>query len=129
MKKGKEEIVDRVYSELKDGLDFSKAVRVYSDSESGRENGGKMPPVLLKDLAPVFRQAIEGLDEKQFTAPVKVGPGAYFFYLEKKEFAGNDEFRKVKGQLGQRLRQEQIGDQTMKWIENQRRRSEIKIID
>ena len=129
IRKGKEDVVRRVYSELKDGLDFSKAVRVYSDSESGRDNGGIMAPVMLKELAPVFRKAIEGLDEMQFTAPVRAGSGVYFFYLERKEFSGNEEFRKLKGQLAQRLRQEQIGEQTMKWIENQRRRSEIKVIE
>ena len=88
-----------------------------------------MTPVLLKDLAAVFRDAIDGLDEKQFTSPVRAGAGVYIFYVERKEFAGNEEFRKVKGQLAQRLRQEQVGQQTMKWIENQRRRSEIKVID
>ena len=129
VRKGKEEIVDRVYKELKDGLEFSKAVKVYSDSESGRKSGGRMPAVLLKDLAPLFRNAVVDLDEKQFTAPVRLGAGVYFFYLEKKEFAGSDEFRKVKIQLEQKLRQEQIAEQTMKWIEDQRRRSEIKIID
>ena len=129
IRKAKSDVVKRIYKELKDGLEFKKAVKIYSDSESGRNSGGKMPPVMLKELAPAFKRAVSDLDEKQFTAPVQINSSFYFFYLEKKEFAGNDEFRKVKGQLEQRLRQEQVAEQTMKWIENQRRRSEIKIID
>lgn len=129
IKDAKKAVVDRVYKELKDGLDFVKAVKIYSDSESGRSNGGRMPPVLLKDLAPSFQKSVADLEEKQFTAPVSIGSSYYFFYLEKKEFAGSDEFRRAKPQLEARLRQEQIAEQTMKWIQDQRRRSEIKVID
>lgn len=129
VKLGKEEIVQKVFRELKDGLDFKKAVKVYSDSESSRKNAGSMPPVLIKDLNPVFQKAVADLDEKQFTQPVRVSQGVYFFYLEKKEFAGSYEFTKAKGQLEQQLRQEQIVEHTMKWIQSQRSRSKIRVIN
>ncbi len=128
VKKGKEAIVQRAYKELKDGLDFEKAVKIYSDNESNRDKGGMMPPVLLKDLSATIRKEVKGLSEKQFTKPLKIGGGYYVFYLDKKEFSGNEEFRKLKPQLEQRLRQAQIVDQTTKWIDSERRRSEIRVI-
>lgn len=129
VKKGKEAIVERAYSELQDGLNFDKAVKIYSNNESNRDKGGLMPPVMLKDLSPVIRKEIEKLSVNEFTKPIQIGGGYYIFYLEKKEFSGNDDFRRQKPQLEQKLRQTQIVDQTTKWIDTERRRSEIRVID
>ena len=128
VKKGKEAIVKRVTDELSDGLEFAKAVKIYSDNESSRDRGGLMPPVLIKDLSVGIRNEVQGLDVSEYTKPIKIGGGYYIFYLEKKEFADSDEFQRLKPQLEQKLRQEQIVDQTTKWIENERRRSEITIL-
>jgi len=128
VKKGKLALVDRIQQELKDGMEFEKAARVYSDHRSSRENGGLMAPLYLKDMAPVFRQAISNLSEGEVSQPVETPMGYFFFFLEKKEFAGSDEFKRLKPQLEAQLRQEEVVRYTIQWLEDQRRRSDIRII-
>ncbi|NRA64412.1 MAG: SurA N-terminal domain-containing protein [Pseudobacteriovorax sp.] len=128
VKKGKEDILKKAYNELKDGLAFSKAVKIYSDNEDARKDGGAMPPVMLKDLSPKIRDQVSVLNPGEFTSPIRIGAGAYIFYLENKEFAGSEEFEQQKRVLEQQLRQQQVASQTTQWLENQRRRSDIKII-
>ncbi|MFW7378082.1 MAG: peptidylprolyl isomerase [Oligoflexus sp.] len=128
VKKGKLALVDRIQQELADGMEFDKAARVYSDHKSSRENGGLMAPLNLKDMAPNFRQAISGLSEGEFSQAVETPMGYFFFYLEKKEFAANEEFQRLRPQLEAQLRQEEVVRQTIQWLEDQRRRSDIRII-
>jgi peptidyl-prolyl cis-trans isomerase SurA len=127
VQKGKKALVERIQEELKDGMPFAKAARVYSD-HSSREDGGLMNPLYLRDLAPMIRNAVEDLNEGEFTAPVKTPMGYFFFYLESKEFAGSAEFEKLKPQLEGQLRQQEMARQTVRWLEEQRRRSEIRVI-
>lgn len=129
IKKGKLALVERIQQELNDGMEFDKAARVYSDHRPSRENGGLMAPLYLKDMAPMFRQAISGLSEGEFTKPVETPMGYFIFYLEKKEFAADEEFKRLKPQLEAQLRQEEVIRQTIQWLEDQRRRSDIRIIN
>lgn len=128
VKASKEKMVKKALAELNDGLDFEKAVKIYSDNESARANGGSMPAVVQKDLAPVIQKAVSDLEIGEFSDPVAVGGGQYIFYLENKEFAGSEDFEKNKNRIRQQLTQERIFAQTSQWIENQRRRSEIRIL-
>ena len=67
VKMGKRKLADRVYGEIKDGgLSFEEAIKIYSDGENSKQ-GGLMPTLYLKDLAPKFQVAIEPLQEGEFT--------------------------------------------------------------
>lgn len=129
VKEGKKQLVEKVYQELEGGMPFEQAVKIYSDSESARENGGAMPPIYLKDLAPTFQSSIKDLEEGRYSRPIETPGGYFIFYVSKKEFAGNEQYEKQKPQLEAALRQEEMGKLLQKWIEGQRRRSNIKIKD
>lgn len=129
VRKGKVALLGRVQQELSDGMDFEKAVRVYSDHRSSRDNGGLMAPLYLRDMAPVFQEAVANLDEGDVSQPVETPMGYYIFYLERKEFAANEDFMRVKPQVESQLRQEEVIRQTIQWLEDQRRRSDIRIIE
>ena len=123
----KKQLVEKAYQELESGLPFDQVVRIYSDDESARQSGGAMPQLFLKDLAPNFQAAIKELDEGKYTKPVVTGNAAFIFYIEKKEFSGSEEYSKQKPQLEAMLRQEEMGRLLSRWLETQRRRTDIKI--
>ena len=126
--KGKEELAARIYQELKDGMSFAEAVKVYSDNAGNRENGGLMPPLNLNDLAPAFRDVVKGLNEAEFSEPVRTPGGYFLFALEKKSVSESVDFKEKRKELEFKLRQEEIGKQTKKWLEDERRRSKIRVV-
>lgn len=87
-----------------------------------------MAPIFLRDLADNFRAAIEGLDEGQFTRPIMTSNGLYIFYVEKKTLSGGDDFERKKAELENKLMQEEVGRLTTQWLEDQRRRSKVRIL-
>ncbi len=123
----KKQIVEKAFQELEGGMPFEQAVKIYSDDESARSSGGVMPQLFLKDLAPVIQSAVKDLDEGKFSKPVYSGNLAYLFYVAKKEFAGSEDYQKQKPQLEAMLRQEEMGRLLSRWLEAQRRRTDIKI--
>lgn len=127
VKNGKKKLAERVYGELKDGLEFGEAVKIYSGG-SNVDKQGLMPPLFLKDLAPKFQFAIEPLQEGEFTRPIQTSQGYYIFFLEQRSFAGSVDFQKRKKELEFQLRKEEMERQTIKWIRDQRRQSKIRII-
>lgn len=127
VKAGKKQLVDKVFQEIESGMPFEKAVKIYSDNESARENGGLMPQIFLKDLAPQFQNAIRDLEEGRYTRPIETQMGYSIFYVSKREFSGSDDYKKMKPQLENQLRQEEMTKLLSRWLETQRRRSDIKI--
>lgn len=127
IKEGKKQLVEKVYQELEGGMAFEQAVKIYSDNASARESGGLMPKVYLKDLAPVFQSAVKDLEEGRYSRPIDSPNGYFIFYVAKKEFTGSEDYQKQKSQLEAALRQEEMGKLLTKWLEAQRRRSNIKV--
>lgn len=125
---GKKKLANKVYRDLEGGMEFSEAVKIYSDDASGRENGGMMGSFKLNDLAPMIRKAVEKLKVGEFSRPVKTPMGYYIFYLDKREFTGSSDFESQKGRLERELRIVESNNQAQKWLVEQRKRSDIKII-
>ncbi len=126
-KSAKKEQLQLVLRKLEFKTPFERAAKLYSEDES-RDQGGLMPLYELSEFSQVLRPAIEKLQEGEYTKPVIVGSKAYIFYLEKKSFADTDDFNKRKGQLEARLKELELRRSTVKWIQNERRRSDIRIL-
>ena len=127
VKTAKVQLADRIYKELAGGMVFAEAAKIYSDN-SGAEAGGLMPAIFIKDLSQEIKDQVESLQEKEFTKPIPPAGGIYIFYLEQRMLADNDDFVKKKNQLEFQMRQEEVIKQTMKWLEEQRSKSKIRII-
>lgn len=124
----KNEHLRQIFQKLELKMPFDEAAKLYSNDES-REKGGLMPLLQVSDLAPIMRQSIEGLGEGEFSKPVRVGDTAYIFYLESKTVADTDDFNRKRQQLEHRLKEIELRRETLKWIENERRRSKIRIVE
>ncbi len=128
VKEGKKSLVDKAFQELEGGMSFEQVVKIYSDNDEARKTGGLMSPLYVKDLAPLFQSAVKDLDEGKYSKPIETPVGYFIFYVEKKEFSGSEEYKKQKAQLEGALRQEEMGRLLGRWIEGQRKKSDIKIL-
>ena len=129
VKEGKRSLVDKAYQELEGGMPFEQVVKIYSDNDEARKSGGLMSPLYVKDLAPLFQTAVKDLDEGKYSKPIETPVGYFIFYVDKKEFSGSDEYKKQRAQLEGALRQEEMGRLLARWIEGQRKKSDIKILN
>lgn len=122
------ELVAKLADELDAGLDFEQAVNLYSEHESSKAAGGLLPALNLNEMAPVFQQPLAELNEGQVSQAIETPFGYYFFKLESRELTKSEEFQKLKPQLEARLRQQEVMRHTVNWIEDQRRRSDIRML-
>lgn len=128
VKEGKRNLVDKAYQELEGGMPFEQVVKIYSDNDEARKNGGLMSSLYVKDLAPLFQSAVKDLDEGKYSKPIETPVGYFIFYVEKKEFSGSEEYKKKKPELENALRQEEMARLLTRWIEGQRKKADIKIL-
>jgi peptidyl-prolyl cis-trans isomerase SurA len=124
----KRKLALEVHQKLNGGMVFTDAVKVYSDEGTARDNGGLMAPVKAKDLAPQIRGEVEALDVSKFSAPIRTALGFHIFFLEEKRFAGSQEFASQRKQLEFELRNLEIGNQTRRWLSEQRQKSKVEVI-
>ena len=63
------------------------------------------------------------------TKPIKVSNGYYIFKLESKEMGDSSRFNQAKTKIIQKLRQEEVQKETQRWIEIERSKSDIRVIE
>ncbi len=124
----KRKLSQEVHQKLTDGMGFPEAVKIYSDEEKARDNGGLMAPVKLKDLSQSIRTEVETLDIAQFTKPVRTSLGFHIFWLEEKKFSGSTEFESQKKKLEFELRNLELANQTRRWLTEQRQKSKVEMV-
>lgn len=128
IKEAKQKIIDTVMNKLNDGESFEELAKVYSEIPGASENGGFFGDVELGSLAPMIKQAVEKLEVKEFSQPVKTPNGYYIFFLESKILSDSSDFQNQKRQVEYDLRTREMERETVRWIENQRSLSKIRII-
>ena len=128
LEKGKEKLIKDVRKKLDSGMTFEQAVRVYSDDELSKGKGGDMGEVRVSDLAPLIQDAIKSLEVNQYTQPIRTPLGFHIFLMRSKKFAGSEEYLRLKKGLEQELILAENEKQTRRWLEDQRKRSEVTII-
>ena len=121
--------VMEVYKKLQNGLNFSELAKMYSEDKNSSQNGGLMPFVKLSDLSPLIKDKISQLSIGEYTEPIRVSNGYYIFYLEEKSFLGGEDFTKHKNMYEMELRNIQMIAETQKWLAEQRKKTNILILE
>jgi len=124
----KEKLAKEVHQKLLGGLDFSDAVKLYSDDTEAREKGGLMEGIKPKDLAAGIREAVENLDSGKFTQPIRSPMGYHLFYMEERKMAGVKDFHKQKERLENELFGIEMNNQIRRWLNEERQKSKIEMI-
>ncbi len=122
----KEVLAKEVHQKIIGGTEFTEAVKLYSDGPNARTQGGLMTGVRLKDLSKDLRNEIEKLQVGEFSAPLRTSLGFHIFLLEDKKFSASAEFLAQKQNLEYELRNQELADQTRRWIQEARQKAKIE---
>ena len=125
-KKAKEELAKKIKKEIDNGMDFSTAVKNYTEDKQALAAGGDM--ILVKGMAP------KEIDAKAFSLPVgkvsdpiKTDVGYHIIKVKEKRAERNIAFDDIKNDLGQYIAQTRILEAQAKYLEGLANKADIKI--
>ena len=125
-KKAKEELAKKIKQELNNGMDFSTAVKNYTEDQQALATGGDM--ILVKGMAP------KEIDAKAFSLPVgkvsdpiKTDLGYHIIKVKEKRAERTIEFDEIKNDLGQYIAQTRILEAQAKYLSGLAEKADIKV--
>ena len=125
-KKAKEELAKKIKKEIDNGMDFSAAVKNYTEDKQALAAGGDM--ILVKGMAP------KEIDAKAFTLavgkvsdPIKTDMGYHIIKVKEKRAERTIAFDDIKNDLGQYIAQTRILEAQAKYLEELANKADIKI--
>ena len=125
-KKAKEELAKKIKKEIDNGMDFSTAVKNYTEDKQALAAGGDM--ILIKGMAP------KEMDAKAFTLavgkvsdPIKTDVGYHIIKVKEKRAERTIGFDEIKNDLGQYIAQTRILEAQAKYLEDLANKADIKI--
>lgn len=125
-KKAKEELAKKIKKEIDNGMDFSTAVKNYTEDKQALAAGGDM--ILVKGMAP------KEIDAKAFTLavgkvsdPIKTDVGYHIIKVKEKRAERTIAFDDIKNDLGQYIAQTRILEAQAKYLEDLANKADIKI--
>ena len=106
-----------ILTDLKGGKAFEEMAKEHSIGPTGK-NGGKLDWFELNNMVPEFSTALMVLSEGDISQPVKTKFGWHIIKLNKTREKKIPEFKDIKPQLVQNLRQKKINDYLSSLTEN-----------
>ena len=124
--KKKEELAKKIKKELDGGMDFSAAVKTYTEDPQAVATGGDM--ILMKGMAP------KEIDAKAFTLavgkvsdPIKTDVGYHIIKVKEKRAERTIGFDDIKQDLGQYLAQTRVLEAQGKYLSELAEKADIKV--
>ncbi len=124
--KKKEELAKQIKKEIDGGLDFSAAVKKYTEDKNALASGGDM--ILIKGVAP------KAIDDKAFTlavgkvsAPIKSDVGFHIIKIKEKRAEKSISYDDISKDLAQYLAQQRVQLAMGEYIEELYNKADIKI--
>lgn len=124
--KKKEELAKQIKKEIDGGLDFSAAVKKYTEDKNALASGGDM--ILIKGVAP------KAIDEKAFTLsvgkvsdPIKSDVGFHIIKIKEKRAEKSISYDDISKDLAQYLAQQRVQMAMAEYIEELYNKADVKI--
>ena len=124
--KKKEELAKKIKKEIDGGMDFSVAVKTYTEDPQAVTTGGDM--ILIKGMAP------KEIDAKAFTLavgkvsePIKTDVGYHIIKIKEKRAERAIGFDEIKNDLGQYLAQNRVLEAQGKLLSGLAEKADIKV--
>ncbi len=119
-------LAEQIKKEIDNGMDFSTAVKNYTEDKQALAAGGDM--ILIKGMAP------KEIDAKAFTlavgkvsTPIKTDVGYHIIKVKEKRAERTIGFDEIKNDLGQYIAQTRILEAQAKYLEDLANKADIKI--
>jgi peptidyl-prolyl cis-trans isomerase SurA len=120
--------INRIYNELQQVGSFEKLAKEYSEAPSAARNG-YLGVLDLSILSEPIKQALSGLEAKQFTKPVDTEQGYQIFYIESIVQTGGKSIDEVRSEIHEKLYADVVDRKFNEWIKELRQHSHIQILE
>jgi peptidyl-prolyl cis-trans isomerase SurA len=127
--KQKQSVLDQmeaVLAELKAGKSFEEMAREHSDLLASE--GGDLGMFAMDEISPGVREAIQGLQEGEFTSIIDTDQGYQIFYLQEIRRTADKPLEEVSNEIREILYKEVVDRKFHAWVEGLKQRSHIKIM-
>jgi peptidyl-prolyl cis-trans isomerase SurA len=119
--------MELILADLDKGGSFEESARLNSDLVA--EEGGDLGMFSIDQIAPMVRQAVSDLKEKEHTSIIETDQGYQIFYLEEIIETGGKSPEDVSDEIEDILYKEKVNKKFAEWLESIKNKSYIKIIN
>ena len=124
--KKKEDLANQIKKEIDNGLDFSAAVKKYTEDTNALASGGDM--ILIKGIAPkALDQQAFSLPVGEVSAPIKTDVGFHIIKIKEKRAEKQIGYDDIKRDLAQYLAQQKIQTTLAAYIGELYDKADVKI--
>lgn len=124
--KKKEELAKQIKKELDGGMEFSSAVKKYTEDQAALASGGDM--ILIKGIAPKEIDAVAfTLPVGKVSAPIKTEVGWHILKIKEKRAKKDVSYEDIAKDLGQYLAQQKIQIAMMEYVNGLADKADIKV--
>ncbi|MBR3604109.1 MAG: SurA N-terminal domain-containing protein [Elusimicrobiaceae bacterium] len=124
--KKKEELAKQIKKELDGGMDFSAAVKKYTEDKAALASGGDM--ILIKGIAPKeVDNAAFTLAVGKVSTPIKTEVGWHIIKVKEKRAEKEVSFEDIAGDLAQYVAQNKIQTAMMEYVNGLADKADIKV--
>jgi peptidyl-prolyl cis-trans isomerase SurA len=120
--------IDKIYKQLQEGNAFEQLAAAYSEASSAARNG-QLGVFDLNILSEQIKQALKGLEAKQFSKVVESDQGYQIFYIESVIQSGGKALDEVRADIQEKLFADVVDQKFNKWIKDLRQRSHVRIME
>ncbi|MGC9451056.1 MAG: peptidylprolyl isomerase [Oceanipulchritudo sp.] len=117
--------IERIYSELEEGVPFEEVARKYSQ-DSRRDRGGDWGWIQRPDLKDELSAVAFSLDSGEYSDPVPLGEQTFILYVEDKRDEGIQPINEVRDRIEEILASQLARQAQQQWIERLRREAYIR---
>ncbi len=124
--KKKEELAKQIKKELDEGMDFSAAVKKYTEDQTAAASGGDM--ILIKGIAPKeIDQAAFSLAVGKVSAPIKTDIGWHIIKVKEKRAETEIGYDDISRDLAQYIAQQKIQTALAEYVNGLADKADIKV--
>jgi peptidyl-prolyl cis-trans isomerase SurA len=120
--------IDQIHDALQKGESFEELARKYSEAPSAERNGS-LGVFEISILSDPIKQALRGLEAKQFTKVVDTEQGYQIFFVESLVQSGGRSIEEVRSEIHEKLFADVVDRKFNEWIKELRQRSHIQILE
>lgn len=120
-------VIKDIHDRLKEGESFEKLSRMYSESPFADE-GGNIGFFELDQLSKQIKTAIEKIKVGEFTDILETGQGYQIFFVKDIVDTPGKPLEEVSSEIEEKLYKNKVDERFQAWLDNIRKRSDIKII-
>ncbi len=126
----KKKWAQEAYLKLKGGMEFSTAIRLYSDPNAQEDSNAAPTQMKLAELPESLRDALSslGLQPGSFTEPKLTPQGYRILYVIGSEFAKSEDFLRQEKDLEEKLRKVQREKELVAWLQKARNKAKIYLV-